>query len=69
MPPAIRIAREDLVKNFHKPLASVAKHLGVSQTCIKRVCREHGISRWPFRKVSLLLANEPPDRPCWTTRL
>jgi hypothetical protein len=51
MPPQMKMTRRDLEGAFHMPLSTVAAHFGVSQTFIKKVCRENGISRWPYRKV------------------
>ena len=42
---------EDLVSNFHRPLITVAMQFGVSQSYLKKVCRNHGILKWPYRKV------------------
>jgi len=51
-PPDIPL--EDLRKRFHLPLAEVAKEFGVCMTFIKKVCRSHGIKRWPYRKIKSL---------------
>lgn len=45
------IALEELQSLFGMPLADAAKQVGVSQTYMKKVCRLHGITRWPFRKI------------------
>ena len=45
------ITREELCKRFHLPIAQVAQELGVCATVLKKKCRQHGIPRWPFRKV------------------
>jgi len=44
------ISLADLESRFHMPLADVAKEMKVSQTYMKKVCRGHNITRWPFRK-------------------
>ena len=36
---------------FDKPIRNAAAELGASLTQLKRLCREFGIARWPFRKV------------------
>lgn len=42
---------EALSQRFDKPLDQVAQELGVCLTFLKKACREHGIKRWPFRKI------------------
>lgn len=44
----------ELLSNyFHLPMKEVALELGVCTTMLKRLCRNHGIPRWPFRQVRL----------------
>ena len=40
-----------LQQHFHLPISQVAKELGVCATVLKKLCRQHGIPRWPHRKV------------------
>ena len=40
-----------LQQHFHLPISEVAKELGVCATVLKKLCRKHGIPRWPHRKV------------------
>ena len=47
----ITVTFEMLQMRFDKPLCDVAHELGVCLTFIKKTCRQHGIMRWPFRKV------------------
>ena len=63
MPAAMEtIPKEILEQYFHMSLSNAANHFGVSQTFLKKVCREHDIKRWPFRKV------KPPSSRCNSTR-
>lgn len=44
-----------LQQHFHLPISQVAKELGVCATVLKKLCRQHGIPRWPHRKVSIYI--------------
>ena len=58
---AIELSMQELSKYFKMPEKAVAKHLGICLTSLKKICRQNGINRWPYRKV--------PPRPvpctCW----
>merc|ERR1712100_586671 len=43
-----------LQQHFHLPISEVAKELGVCATVLKKLCRKHGIPRWPHRKIKSL---------------
>lgn len=49
-----RISYEDLEKHFDQPLVEVARKFDVCTTFFKKICRQHGIKRWPFRKLKSL---------------
>eukprot|EP00657_Telonema_sp_P-1_P011375 TRINITY_DN6459_c0_g1_i2.p1 TRINITY_DN6459_c0_g1~~TRINITY_DN6459_c0_g1_i2.p1 ORF type:complete len:173 (+),score=28.34 TRINITY_DN6459_c0_g1_i2:245-763(+) len=40
-----------LKEHFHLPMVDVAKKFGICTTVFKRMCRNHGIKRWPYRKL------------------
>lgn len=44
----------DLQAHFHLPMAEVARRFGVCTTFFKKMCRIHGIRRWPYRKLKSL---------------
>jgi hypothetical protein len=48
------ITREELANYFNMPSEEAAHKLGVGLTCLKRICRKHGVSRWPYRKLKSL---------------
>jgi hypothetical protein len=42
---------------FHLPIDRAAKKLSVGQTWLKHMCREHGVARWPYRKIQSLIVS------------
>lgn len=46
------ITYEEIRSLFEYSLKEAALKLNISTTQLKRLCREHGITRWPYRKVN-----------------
>ncbi|KAJ1487443.1 RWP-RK domain-containing protein [Baffinella frigidus] len=42
---------EELAQYFHVSINEAAEALGICPSAIKRVCRRHGLSRWPHRRI------------------
>lgn len=45
---------DELTQYLHLPEKMVAKELGICLTSLKKLCRQHGITRWPYRKLKSL---------------
>ena len=39
---------------FHLPMHAAAKRLGICSTVLKKICRRHGLQRWPYRKLKCI---------------
>ncbi|EEC70306.1 hypothetical protein OsI_01152 [Oryza sativa Indica Group] len=62
-PTRVSLSYEEISKLFSLPIAEAASILGVCTSVLKRICRSHGIVRWPYRKLltELLLRNKRPS--------
>ncbi|KAJ6833788.1 uncharacterized protein M6B38_338825 [Iris pallida] len=45
-----RLSLDDISTYFNLPIAEASSILGVCTSVLKRICRENGIVRWPYRK-------------------
>ncbi|KAI9914975.1 hypothetical protein PsorP6_006979 [Peronosclerospora sorghi] len=52
VPPSSTITLDMLRPYFEVPLAKVAASLGICVTLLKKICRRHGIARWPHRQIT-----------------
>ncbi|RVW52342.1 Protein NLP3 [Vitis vinifera] len=41
----------DFTRYFHLPIDKAAEGLNICPTVVKKICRKHGVDRWPYRKV------------------
>ncbi|CAO2194404.1 unnamed protein product [Urochloa humidicola] len=57
-PTRVSLSYEEISKLFSLPIAEAASILGVCTSVLKRICRTHGIVRWPYRK---LVSAKPGD--------
>lgn len=48
------IELQELSKYFNMPEKAVAKTLGICLTSLKKLARQNGITRWPYRKIKSL---------------
>lgn len=55
----------DLTKYFHLPINVAGKAIGICPTVLKKICRKHGLQRWPHRKVVPHLNPEVRFTPFW----
>ncbi|KAI7728256.1 hypothetical protein M8C21_019039 [Ambrosia artemisiifolia] len=46
-----KLTIEDLVGYFHLPIEEAGKKIQICPTVIKKICRKHGLTRWPYRKI------------------
>lgn len=47
----VDLSFDEVANLFPYPIAEAASTLGVSTNDLKRVCRENGLNRWPYRKI------------------
>jgi len=43
----------EIKQTFHLPLEQAAQTFNICVSKLKKLCREHGITRWPYRKVTI----------------
>ncbi|KAL6760233.1 RWP-RK domain-containing protein [Haematococcus lacustris] len=44
-----------LCKYFHLPIKEASDVLGICPTSLKKICRTHGLQRWPHRRASAVM--------------
>ena len=50
---SISYNKEDLAQYFHLPLTEAATQLNICPTTLKKLCRNFGIQRWPYQRMTL----------------
>ncbi|XP_058187586.1 protein NLP7-like [Rhododendron vialii] len=58
----IAIPKEDILQTKGIRLIDAAKHLKVSKSTLKRICRGYDIYRWPPRKEQELISQSRPNK-------
>ena len=48
---------EELAQYFHVGINEAAEALRICPSAIKRICRRHGLNRWPHRRISSISRN------------
>ena len=48
--PRVKVKDKDLFDSFSYPFVEACKRLKIGSTALKRLCRERGIKRWPYRQ-------------------
>ncbi|KAM0842029.1 hypothetical protein ACQ4PT_058625 [Festuca glaucescens] len=61
-PTRVSLSYEEISKLFSLPIAEAASILGVCTSVLKRICRTHGIVRWPYRKIVSGKAGDSAER-------
>ncbi|KAM0860033.1 hypothetical protein ACQ4PT_046803 [Festuca glaucescens] len=61
-PTRASLSYEEISKLFSLPIAEAASILGVCTSVLKRICRTHGIVRWPYRKIVSGKAGDSAER-------
>lgn len=46
---------DSVAARFNMPIEDASRDIGVCVTVIKKACRHHGLSRWPYRKIQSFL--------------
>ncbi|KAL5990045.1 hypothetical protein ACLOJK_010942 [Asimina triloba] len=49
--PSGPLTMNEISKFFYLPIADAASNLGVGTSALKRMCRDNGLLRWPYRKI------------------
>eukprot|EP00884_Botryococcus_braunii_P002701 jgi/Botrbrau1/12431/Bobra.0229s0027.1 len=46
-----RLSFKELSQYFHMPIDAASKEMNICPTVLKKICRHHGLPRWPHRKL------------------
>ncbi|KAJ6406568.1 hypothetical protein OIU84_010139 [Salix udensis] len=50
-----KLTLNDFREYFHLPIEDAARKLELCPTVVKKICRKHGMTRWPHRKIKSIL--------------
>ncbi|KAM7507459.1 hypothetical protein LguiA_017912 [Lonicera macranthoides] len=60
-----KLKLKDFAEYLHLPITEAAKKMDVCLTVLKKICRRHGLTRWPYRKIKSIRRKILKARESW----